>query len=59
MNRVEDLDIDDYRLKIFTIFNNAVLHSLGPKDFKFQTDDESASELERQIETAIKKGYSL
>ena len=56
---MEDLDVDDYSLKIFTIFNNAVLHSMEPNKFQFQTDDEFHDEFIGLINEAMRQGYDL
>jgi len=53
------MGINEYRLKIFTIFNNAVLHSFDPSQFEYQTEEEQMDELETQIDEAIKQGYDL
>ena len=55
-NEVEELPISIYRLRQFTIFNDAALR-LGMGGFQFQTDDEAINELDEQIEYFTKKGY--
>jgi len=59
LNEVENLDVDDYSLKIFTIFNNAVLHSMDANKFQFQTDDEFHDEFVELISEAKKQGFDL
>ncbi len=57
-NKVEDLDIVNYRSKLFNVFNLAALES-GMGGFKFQTDEEERNEFLSQIEDVHKQGYSL
>lgn len=61
INEVERKDYRDYRLMLFTVFNNASL--LGDmmgmhkeRMFKFQTDEDETSEFIQQIEDAKKRG---
>ena len=53
------LDIDIYRLRLFTIFNDAVLHSFDPKGFQYQTEEERTDEFLDHVEQAKKQGYSF
>jgi hypothetical protein len=60
-NEVEETDINIYRLRLFTIFNNACLKAdmsgmFKEKLFKYQTDEEEMSEFKLQIEDAKRRG---
>lgn len=48
--------ITDYRLMLFTIFNNYLIQ-LNPKEFKFMTEEEEIDEFDKQIEYYKNKGY--
>lgn len=61
INEVEKKNYRDYRLMLFTVFNNASL--LGDmmgmhkeRMFKFQTDEDETSEFIQQIEDAKNRG---
>jgi len=56
LNEVEERDIKEYRLMLFTVFNNAILHSMDASKFQFQSDEENMSEFKLQIEDAKKRG---
>lgn len=48
LNEVEEVSIIDYRLMIFTIFNNAILNSMDPSKFNYMDEDERYNDLERE-----------
>jgi hypothetical protein len=61
LDKVEEENIIEYRLRLFTIFNNALLKAdmsgmFKEKLFKYQTDEEEMSEFKLQIEDAKKRG---
>ena len=56
---VEKQDLRDYRLMLFTVFNNAVLHSMDASKFKFQTDEDETNDFIKQIEEVHKRGLDL
>ncbi len=57
---VEKLPITIYKLRLFTIFNDAALKGefsgFIKEAFKYQTDDEEHNEFEEQIEFFRKQG---
>lgn len=59
LNEVEEINIADYRLMLFTLFNNAVLHGFDPSGFKYQTPNEESEFIWNEAQRAIKGGYSL
>lgn len=56
INEVELQSINDYRLMIFSIMNNAAL-MMGSKEFQYQTEDEAINELDEQIAYYKNKGF--
>jgi hypothetical protein len=61
LDQVEERDIVEYRLMLFTIFNDACLKAdmsgmFKEKLFKYQTDEEEMSEFKLQIEDAKRRG---
>ena len=58
INKVEDLSIVDYRLMLFAAFNNAVLYSMNPSEFKFVDDIEEQSALEKEHRKLFPEKYS-
>lgn len=61
LDEVEERDILEYRLMIFTIFNNACLTAdmsgmFKEKLFKWQSQEEEMSEFKLQIEDAKNRG---
>lgn len=53
------MDITDYRLSLFTIFNNAALHSMDPKAFQYNAPEEQDNTIINLKELALKRGLSL
>jgi len=53
------LDFNTYESRLFTIINNAILHSMDANQFKTQSPEEEFNELAFQIEQAKKQGYDL
>jgi hypothetical protein len=56
---VDMLDFNTYESRLFTVFNNAILHSMDTQNFRNQTPEESFNDMVYQIEEAHKKGYSF
>jgi hypothetical protein len=55
LDKVEECSIVNYRLMLFTIFNNASM-TLGG-EYKMQTPDEEQDTLEAEIEMFKKMGF--
>ena len=53
------MNIVDYRLMQFTIFNNAVLRGFDPSGFKYRSPDEDIEDILERAQWAKEKGYSL
>ncbi len=58
LDKVEDVSIKDYRLMLFTIFNDAVLQSMDPSGFKFQDDEEEYNALEKEHRAMFPEKYN-
>ena len=56
---VDLLDFTTYESRLFAIFNNAILHSMGADKFRTSLPEEEYDELFAQIEMAKEQGYTF
>lgn len=58
LNQVEELPIVDYRLMLFTVFNNAILNSMDASNFKFLDESEEDKMLEADHKKLFPEKYN-